>query len=534
MSIQGSPPEAVDDATPSTRLASTVGRVVGLVTGGLLAAAAGLGAQAADGHDVTRVGETDSVVTSRHQVVLDGDTLRYTARAGRIAVREDETGEPRGHMFFIAYSRDRDPSAGPRPLTFLWNGGPGSSSSLVHLVGFGPERIGARGEPQPNRGTWLEASDLVFVDPVGTGYSRPAEPGDGSLFYQNRGDALSIAEFIRVYRNRAEAWDAPVFLAGESFGVGRAVRVADVLRRRGIPVTGLMLLGLNPPLADLDPAVETALQVPSFTAAAHHHGELPAELQGDLGETLRRAETWALEEYAPALSDPESLSERDRQRIRERLADFLALDPGVVDSTLSIDMDRYRRHLLRDENLVVGRYDSRVTGPLDTTRTRYDPTEDPSLEDIVAYPSVVRYLRSEIGYRSDLRYQGPFGGGFPPPDAPRADWMSVRWDWSAEEGSESEEGPPALQRLLEASPRLRVYVACGHYDLVCPYAANDRMEAALPPELRSAVETHVYGGGHAIYTDSTARVRMKRDVRTFIEEAVARWKSSSSESSDPR
>jgi carboxypeptidase C (cathepsin A) len=148
----------------------------------------------------------EKIVTTKHQITLGGRVLRYTARAGRLPILYNETGEARAGIFFTAYTLDPSLNQAPRPLTFLWNGGPGSSSSLVHLLGFGPRRLRPDGAAVDNQGTWLDHADLVFVDPVGTGYSRPARAEYGPEFYQTRGDAESVAEFIRVYRNRFEVW----------------------------------------------------------------------------------------------------------------------------------------------------------------------------------------------------------------------------------------------------------------------------------------------------------------------------------------
>ena len=174
----------------------------------------------------------DQIVVTKHQVTVAARVLKYTARAGRLPIQDNETGEVHGQMFFVAYTLDSAARARSRPLTFLWNGGPGSSSSLVHLLGFGPKRLQTDGTAVDNQGTWLDQTDLVFVDPIGTGYSRPTRAEYGPEFYQTRGDAESVAEFIRVYRNRFEVWEAPLFLAGESYGVIRAASVIDLVTRR--------------------------------------------------------------------------------------------------------------------------------------------------------------------------------------------------------------------------------------------------------------------------------------------------------------
>src|SRR5262245_46364858 len=204
----------------------------------------------------------DQIVITKHQVTVADRVLKYTARAGRLPILNNETGEAHGHMFFIAYTLDSSAGAKPRPLTFLWNGGPGSSSSLVHLLGFGPRRLQPDGTAVDNQGTWLDQTDLVFVDPIGTGYSRPTKGGYGPEFYQTRGDAESVAEFVRVYRNRFEVWDAPLFLAGESYGVIRAASVVDLLQRRGIGVAGIVLMGLQLPIGQLSDEQRMALSLP--------------------------------------------------------------------------------------------------------------------------------------------------------------------------------------------------------------------------------------------------------------------------------
>ncbi|MBN1224066.1 MAG: hypothetical protein JXB23_12535, partial [Candidatus Aminicenantes bacterium] len=429
-----------------------------------------------------------------------------------------------------------------RPLTFLWNGGPGSSSSLVHLLGFGPRLVRPGAPPVDNQGTWLEFTDLVFIDPVGTGYSRPTKVEYGPEFYQTQGDAESVGEFIRVYRNRFETWDAPLFVGGESFGVRRAAGVAEVLQRRNIDVAGVILISAGLPLGNLSKDLRTALMIPTYTAAAFVHNKLAPELQKDLQATLQKAEKWAETEYVPALADSDSLSDLQRQGIVSQLASFTGLDPGLIDpKTLRIDTSRFSRQLLQDRNLVIGLYDSRLTGPLDPEEKQYDPTKDPSLKNIIDDVSVIRYLRHELQYECDLLYQGPFGGGYPPPDKPRGDWMSVKWNWnpverarSSREGEQKETKPgderdaekkrtaeQPLRKAMTANPALKVFMASGTFDLVCSYAGNAYIAGQLEPELRRRVTARAYSGGHAIYTDQSAQLAMKRDLGEFIRQIAA-------------
>ena len=476
----------------------------------------------------------ERIVTTTHQVRVDGTSLGYTARAGHLPIRDNETGEIHGQMFFVAYTLPRAPNAPPRPLTFAWNGGPGSSSSLVHLLGFGPRRVGpstgAKVEPIDNDGMWLDFSDLVFVDPIGTGYSRPVKAEYGPEFYQTRGDAESVAEFIRVYRNRFGANDAPLVLAGESYGVTRAAAVADVLERRGTRVAGTILIGLALPLGSLDANQRTALNVPTYTATAFANKKLGGDLQADLPSTLRKAEAWASTRYAEALARRDALGDSERSAVVADLARFTGFDASLIDrKTLAIPMPLFSEQLLRAENRMVGRYDSRLTAPFDPEQVKmYDPTKDPSLSNIIDDVAVVRYLRFELGFESDLPYQGPFGGGYPPPTSFRGDWMSVKWNRAPAAGARGG-APPAgagpaaspepeqpLARAMSINRSLKVLNTCGYYDLVCSYFANEVVASRLEPEIRSRVTVRSYPGAHAVYTDAAVRRELKRDVAAFV------------------
>ena len=263
--------------------------------------------------------QDEPIVTTRHAVTIGARSLRYTARAGRIPIRDNEAGDVHAQMFFVSYTLDRAPTDPPRPLTFVWNGGPGSNAALVHLIGFGPKRIapppgakpgdGTRWVIQPNPGTWLETTDLVFVDPIGTGYSRPTRAEYGPEFYQTRGDAESVAEFIRVYRTRFDAFDAPLFLAGESYGVTRAAGVAAALETRGTDVRGVILLGLALPLGSVSPAMRAALGLPSLAVAAFTNAKLAPDLQRDRAATMKQAEAWATTVYSGALARHDRLGD---------------------------------------------------------------------------------------------------------------------------------------------------------------------------------------------------------------------------------
>lgn len=473
--------------------------------------------------------QDESIVTTRHTVTIGARSLRYTARAGRIPIRENEAGDVHGQMFFVSYTLDHVAGDPPRPLTFVWNGGPGSNAALVHLIGFGPKRIapppgskagdGERWIIEPNPGTWLDTTDLVFVDPIGTGYSRPTRAEYGDEFYQTRGDAESVAELIRVYRTRFDAFDSPLFLAGESYGVTRAAGVAAALESRGTEVRGIILLGLALPLGSMSPATRTALGLPTLAVAAFTNGRLAADLQRALAATMKQAESWATTVYASALARRDSLSDVERDSIVRGVSRFTGLDPTLVDRrTLTVDRMQLGSYLLRREGKFIGQYDSRMLGPLDTTQAPYDPTKDPSLQNLLDDVMVLRYLREELGYRSDLRYQGPFGGGYPPPTAFRGDWMSVRWKRAP---GDSVAGERALSEALRLNPTLRVLTACGIYDLVCDYYGNVWRASHLEAAIARNVIAYSYPGGHAMYTDPRAHLQLKANVADFIRGSLA-------------
>ncbi len=305
----------------------------------------------------------EPIVTTSHQVAIDGRTLSYTARAGRLPIRDNETGDVHGQMFFVSYTLDSPPST-PRPLTFVWNGGPGSSSSLVHLLGFGPKvvrpgrppfLIKVRGSTLPTSCSSIRSARATAVRPgLNTARSsiRPAATPN-----------LSASSYAYIATASKPAV-AAVSRRRELRRSTRAAGVADVLQRRRIQVSGVILIGLALPLGELSEELRAALMVPTYTAAAFVHKKLAPDLQKDMTATLAQAEKWAETEYAPALAKRDSLPEEDRRRVLAQLARFTGLDPGVADAkTLTIGMPQFTQHLLRHDKLVVGRYDSRLTGP---------------------------------------------------------------------------------------------------------------------------------------------------------------------------
>ncbi len=461
------------------------------------------------------------MVVTEHQIALGGVPLHYRARAGFIPIRDNETGAVHGKMFFVAYTVVRLPDAPPRPLTFVWNGGPGSSSTLVHLVGFGPRRIRSGDDPttpsqvapamEDNAATWLSFTDLVFVDPIGTGFSRPTKAEYASEFYGVLEDIASVAELVRVYRTRYGAPGARVFLAGESYGVWRAAGVAEALEKRGQHVAGVLLLSGGMAFGTVaPPPVRTALFVPSRAAVAFYHRKLSADLQQDLSRTLQEAETWALESYLPALSRLDRLTKDRRRQIADGLARFTGVAPGDIDpKTLAMTSPQFRSALLRDRDLTLGRYDMRLTH------------EAPPPTPVVL---VRRYFRDELGFESDLAYQGLESGYSANGPVPS---VGERWAWdqappdAPPTNAGSGDGPPGgtqpwLRRAMDLDPGLRAFVAAGLYDSLNSCAENRWVVAHLDASYGRRITARCYEAGHMMYEVASVRRQLEKDVEAFI------------------
>jgi carboxypeptidase C (cathepsin A) len=475
--------------------------------------------------------EEPQLSTTHHQTHAGGQVLRYTARAGLIPIRNNDTGEIHANIFFVAYTLDHPSGQTPRPVTFLWNGGPGANSTLVHLAGFGPRRIRSADDPasstvvppeiEDNDATWLDVTDLVFVDPVGTGFSRPVKAEYGKEFYSTLGDIASIAEFIRVYRTRYDLFDAPVFLTGESYGTWRASGVAEALEKSGHRVAGVILISGGIQMGPVSPdAVRTGLFVPSRAAAAFYHRKLAPELLRDEQATLREAEAWALAEYAPAWERRDQLVDSERDRIVGQLARFTGVDPSAIDrKTLVMTSPQFTAALLRDEKLALGRYDMRLKGAAPAA-------------DGVRNTIVLRYLRGELEFKTDLAYQG-IEEGFSPAPAARGGSIGSRWAWDQIDKTQSiapsnvgsGDGPPPaqpwLRRAMAIDPGLKVFLVAGLYDSLNSCADNKYLVVHIqPPEFGRNITQGCYRGGHMMYDTKEARYALKRDAAAFIRSAA--------------
>jgi carboxypeptidase C (cathepsin A) len=468
------------------------------------------------------MGELPPVVT-HHQITLDGKPLRYTATAGRLPIKRGD-GKTLAMMFYVAYTLEGGEGA-KRPLTFAFNGGPGSASLWLHLGSVGPKQVALQPSgfmpPAPyrledNPQCLLDHSDLVFVDAISTGFSRAADAEQIKHFLGVKGDIEAFGEFIRMYITRNERWASPLFILGESYGTTRAAGIAGYLADRGISFNGITLLSMAVDFQTLEWAKNNdepyVLLVPSFTMIAAYHKRLAPELLQDLNRTRDESRHWAENEYALALAKGDALTPAERQQIIDGYARYTGLDKKLVDNAnLRIDVDQFTHNLLLDQKLRVGRLDGRFTGtdPEGLLDGRfYDPTSASILPPYTAMLN--NYLRTELGYKVDMPYK-PFAYEEP---------GFEKWDWgSAERGFPNT--APSLRAALAKNPYLKILVMEGEYDLATPFAAADYTinHLGLGPEFHKNISFATYESGHMVYIEANSHAKMKRDLVEFMGKA---------------
>ncbi len=468
---------------------------------------------------------TDDLVTTQHTLSTAEGTLHYTATTGRMVLHEEvyEDGVYRGRrgkaeVGITAYTLDGAESR-HRPVTFAFNGGPGSASCYVHLGLLGPRRVdmGDVGHLTPppydvvdNPQTLLRVSDLVLIDPVATGYSRAAEGEKPDPHLGFKGDIDSVGEVIRHWTSEHDRWGSPKFIAGESYGTTRAVGLAEHLQsRHGMYLNGLMLISSVLDFGTLDFEVHRndrahALYLPHYAAVAHYHGKHPGR---ELREVIAEAEAYAARDYPWVLSQGDRLSSDERAEAVSTVARLTGLSERYVDlADLRIEHFRYYTELLRDKGLTVGRIDSRFTGAAASGIAEHMDA-DPSMDALTGpYATAYNhYVRSELGYRNPLPYDVMSPTAFQ--------------KWSYKEF----EGKPIyvldkLERAMRQNPHLRVHVAFGYYDGATPYfAAEDALaHLHLPQELRDRIERAYYESGHMTYVHEPSRLQQSEDLAAFV------------------
>lgn len=461
-------------------------------------------------------------VATHHEIHVGGRLLKFTSTAGMLPIRNAD-GETEANIFFIAYTLD-SPPAGPRPLMFSFNGGPGSASVWLHLGCIGPKRVKMQAEgemPAPpfelvdNEYTWLDQTDLVFIDPVGTGYSRAAKKELGKKFWGVQGDIQSVGEFIRLYLTRYERWASPLFLVGESYGTTRASGLSGYLLDRGIALNGIVLVSsvLNFETLEFTRGNDLPyiLYLPSYTTTAWFHHKLPADLESqDFQKTVHEVEDWAGNGYAEALAKGDHLTPDERQAVIDRLARYTGLPKSYIDdANLRVKQWDFCKELLRDQKRTIGRLDSRFKG-IDSSGVSEAPDYDPS-EAAVRPPYTALfndYVRRELAYKSDKEYY-ILGGGV------------HGWDWGSA-GQGFPDVTPALHSALVRNPYMKLFVASGYFDLATPFFATQYTleHLGLDPSLRPNISTGEYDAGHMMYIRSESLAKLKHDVSSFVAGAL--------------
>jgi carboxypeptidase C (cathepsin A) len=467
----------------------------------------------------------EKIVQTKHSLKIGGQEIKYTATAGTILLKLED-GTPKASIFYVAYTKDDVSDASQRPLTFSFNGGPGSSSVWLHLGLFGPRRVqmGDAGTllPPPyklvdNDVSLLDISDLVFIDPVSTGYSR-AVPGETpQQFHGITPDVESVADFIRLYATRNKRWSSPKFLAGESYGTTRAAGLSGYLQQRyGMYLNGIVLIStiLNFETAEFDAGNDLPyiLYLPTYTAIAWYHKKLPADLQSSgVQKAVEESRTFAVGEYANALMTGDALPIAQRTEIIQKLVRLTGLSPEYIDRTnLRIEIQRFTKELLRSERRTIGRIDARFLG-IDRDAAGERPEFDPSIAAIIGpYSGMLNdYVRNDLKFDSDLPYEVLTARVRP-------------WNYAPYENRYVNVAE-TLRSAMTQNPFLHVFVAKGYYDLATPFFAADYTfdHLGLDPTLRGHLSSAYYEAGHMMYVYPPALVKLKSDIAQFIKSSTA-------------
>jgi carboxypeptidase C (cathepsin A) len=467
-------------------------------------------------HTVPPVNEAELAKLSitRHSITIDKKIIHYQAAAGYMLMK-DESGKHQASVFFIAYTKEKVTDVKTRSITFAFNGGPGSASLWLHMGALGPKRVKMSDEgfqlPQPfeyvdNEHSWLEFTDLVFIDPVSTGYSRPAPGVDKKQFHGVDEDVRSVGDFIRLYITKYERWLSPKFICGESYGTTRAAGLSGYLQDTyGMYLQGLVLVSsiLNFHTAYFTPGNDLPypLFLPTYTAAAWYHKKLPGKYQRDLTATLKEVEQWALSNYWLALAKGDTLTETERNRVIDKLAQYTGLSKKYIDQTnLRIEIYRFTNELMRDEKQKIGRLDNRFKGNLlDAGGEEFE--NDPSYTAIYGpYTAAANdYIRQQLKYTNDLPY-----------------WPIARvhpWNWGEGYVNVAE----TLRNAVNKNNHLKVMIANGYYDLATPYFATlytvNHMN--LAKSLKNNIVMKYYKAGHMMYIRKASRQKLRDDAYEF-------------------
>lgn len=460
----------------------------------------------------------ETYAETRHTVKIDGQDVAYKALAGNIILNEKD--DKSASFFFVYYKRENDDEGSMRPIAFCTNGGPGSSSIWLHMGLLGPRRVllDENGKAYPpyelvdNCYSLLNQVDLVFIDPVSTGFSTPVNGTDAKKYHGVEEDINSVADFIQLFLSRYNRWDSPKYFIGESYGTTRAAGLSGtLLDKRRIYLNGIILISsiLNFQTHRFDPGNDLPYQLilPTYTASAWYHGKLPPDLQKDLRLALKEAEQFAMNEYALALLKGSRLTPQERRQISTKLARLTGLSTKYIEqSNLRVPILRFAKELLRDERRTIGRFDSRYLG-IDGDIVSESIENDPSADAIFgAYTSTFNaYVRDELKWSRDDSYEV----------------LANVWPWNFNGATNKYlNQAETLRETMTRNPSLKVFVASGTYDLATPYFATDYTidHLGLDPALRNHVRVEYYDGGHMMYTHMPALMKLSKDLGEFIQQ----------------
>ncbi|HTV63279.1 MAG TPA: peptidase S10 [Verrucomicrobiae bacterium] len=456
-------------------------------------------------------------VFTTNSVTIDGEQVTYQAETGMLPILSP-TGAVRASIFYVAYTRLGVSDKASRPVTFCFNGGPGSSSVWLHMGALGPRRVKMNDNgtlpPPPfsledNHYSLLDASDLVFIDPVATGFSRAADNEKPDEFFGNSSDLNSVGEFIRLWTTRHSRWLSPKYLCGESYGVFRAAGLAAYLSDHyGMYLNGLVLVSGVLDFSTIDDRpgndVPYPLYLPAYTAAAHFHNKLPPDLQSNLDNALAESRQFARGEYVSALERGDALPAGEREKIVAELSRLTGLAPQVIkDNDLRIDAGIFRKQLLHDRGLILGAYDARITGRDDDPAAPvpdYDPSAAATEGPFSA--AINSYIHDELGFKDDLPYE--LLAGVQP------------WNYGNPNAYAYAAGQ--LASMMNQNPYMKILVLGGRCDLVCPidtvHYAIDHMQ--LAPEYRTNITYAQFDAGHMMYINLPDLRKMHKTIENFL------------------
>jgi carboxypeptidase C (cathepsin A) len=471
---------------------------------------------------------SNNPVITKGKINIKGKLIPYTATTGYMNIMDDDDkGIVVAKMFYISYVRSYISSSNKkRPVTFAFNGGPGSSSVWLHMGALGPKRVvltkkGDMMKPPGsminNEYSWLKFTDLVFIDPISTGYSRPEKDENKEQFHGLDEDVKSVGKFVYSYTTQNNRWLSPKFIAGESYGTTRAAHLSNhLIERYGMYVNGLVLISMVLDFQTTDFNISNelpfALFIPTYTATAMYHGKLDSDLTADKENTLQEVRDWVLNNYIVYLSKGQSPSKDEHNEITEKLSKYTGLSKNfIISANNRIDIQRFTKELLRVERKTVGRLDSRFTGfDRDAAGENYE--HDPSYENVIYGPftaTLHHHIRDNLGFKSDLPYEiltdkvNPWNYG----DA-RNGFPSV---------SES------LRKAMTKNRFLKVYIANGWYDFATPFFASEYTinHLSLEPVLQKNISMKYYRSGHMVYIKKSSLIQFTKDVDTFYSNTLS-------------